>query len=366
MTETNSLRPPELLSDGGPLIQMRSIRKIFKTAAGSVEVLKNIDADFAQGEFVSVIGRSGSGKSTLVNMLTGIDHPSSGTVSVAGMQLYQMNESEMSLWRGKNLGIVFQFFQLLPMLTLVENVMLPMDFCGLVPAAEREGRALKLLARVGLEDLAHKLPGAISGGQQQSAAVARALANDPPIIVADEPTGNLDSRTAEEIIQLFEELVGQNKTIIMVTHDPALTSRTTRSLIISDGEVIHSAVAGAFPGLPHSRLLKITHLARTRLIQAGEEIAAADCSDGRYYVVSKGSVVVRPEQVHKKHPAEAVLLSVGQSFDAEFMQKQWGAHSTASAQGAVEVLEFEKASLLALLTPPQPAAQLKKAERKGA
>ena len=174
-------------------------------------MLKGISASVQRGEFVSVVGRSGSGKSTLVNMITGIDHPTSGDVIINGQRMSELNVNQLSGWRGKNLGIVFQFFQLLPMLTLIENIMLPMDFCNLYAPAEREERAMRLLRRVGLEAMAHKLPGAVSGGQQQSAAVARALANDPPIIMADEPTGNLDSRTAEEVIQLFEELVDQGR-----------------------------------------------------------------------------------------------------------------------------------------------------------
>lgn len=224
-------------SPGETIIRMRGITKVFPTPRGDVTVLKGIDVDVHQGEFVSVVGRSGSGKSTLVNMLTGIDHPTSGTVQVSDIQVQNMHESRMALWRGRNLGIVFQFFQLLPMLTLVENVMLPMDFCNIYSPASREERALELLKRVGLEEFACKLPGAVSGGQQQSAAVARALANDPPILVADEPTGNLDSYTASQVMDIFEELAAQGKTILMVTHDRILAKRTSRILLISDGEL---------------------------------------------------------------------------------------------------------------------------------
>ena len=170
---------------------MREIFKSFKTTAGDIPVLKTISVDVSSNQFVSVVGRSGSGKSTLVNMLTGIDHPSRGSVRVADRMIHQLSESRMSGWRGRNLGIVFQFFQLLPMLSLLENVMLPMDFCNLYPPSEREDRALILLKQVGLEQFVHKMPGAIAGGQQQSVAIARALANDPPILIADEPTGNL-------------------------------------------------------------------------------------------------------------------------------------------------------------------------------
>lgn len=220
------------------LIQMRQIVKTFKTPAGDFTALKGIDADFYPGEFVSVVGKSGSGKSTLVNMITGIDRPTSGEVKIGDTYVHRLNESEMSRWRGRNLGIVFQFYQLLPMLSLLENVMLPMDISRLYTPAERERRALELLDRVGLAAVAHKMPAAVSGGQQQSAAIARALANDPPLIVADEPTGNLDSRAAAAIFELFEGLVAQGKTVIMVTHDPVLAQRAGRILRLADGEIV--------------------------------------------------------------------------------------------------------------------------------
>jgi putative ABC transport system ATP-binding protein len=227
---------------GEPLIEMSQINKVFKTTSGDFPALKEITACFYSGQFVSVVGRSGSGKSTLVNILTGIDRPTSGTVSIAGTDIHRMSESKRSLWRGRNLGIVFQFFQLLPMLTLRENVMLPMDFCDIYDRSERDGRAENLLKLVGLESCGDKLPAAVSGGQQQSAAIARALANDPPIIIADEPTGNLDSKAANAVFHIFEELVEQGKTILMVTHDPALARLTQRVLLITDGELIDENV----------------------------------------------------------------------------------------------------------------------------
>lgn len=226
-----------------PLVEMVDIVKIFKTPAGDFTALKGVTARFYPGEFVSIVGKSGSGKSTLANMITGIDHPTSGTVRVGSTFIHSMSESDMSVWRGKNLGIVFQFFQLLPMLTLLENVMLPMDFAERLPLWEREERAYELLRLVGLEELAHKVPAAVSGGQQQSAAIARALANDPPLLIADEPTGNLDSRTAESVFAIFQGLVEQGKTIIMVTHDPALARRTSRVLSIVDGEILEGELA---------------------------------------------------------------------------------------------------------------------------
>jgi putative ABC transport system ATP-binding protein len=244
-----------------PLIEMREISKVFKTTAGEVPVLKTVSVDFYRSQFVSVVGRSGSGKSTLVNMLTGIDHPTRGEVRVADRMIHHLRESDMAVWRGRNLGIVFQFFQLLPTLSLLENVMLPMDFCDLFPPAERETRALDLLAQVGLEKYAHKMPGAVSGGQQQSVAVARALANDPPILIADEPTGNLDARTAEQVMQLFELQVAQGKTVIMVTHDRDLARRAQRILVIVDGELVNEALAQAFPEMRHRDLLALTRTA---------------------------------------------------------------------------------------------------------
>ncbi len=272
-----------------PIVLCQNVRKLFKTPAGEFEVLKGVSAQVSRGEFVSVVGRSGSGKSTLVNMITGIDHPTSGKVAVAGTELHHMSEGQVAVWRGRTMGIVFQFFQLLPMLTLVENLMLPMDFCNMYPPSEREDRAMKLLRRVGLDHLAHKLPGAISGGQQQSAAVARALANDPPIIMADEPTGNLDSRTAEDVIQLFEELVSHGKTILMVTHDPVLARRTSRTLVISDGELVQEALVKAFPDLRHGQLLQLTHLASRRVFDPDEAIPA---HPGQVFVVDRGALQV--------------------------------------------------------------------------
>ncbi len=222
----------------GTLIQMRRIVKIFKTPVGDFPALRGIDVEFHKGEFISVVGKSGSGKSTLVNMITGIDRPTSGEVKVKDITIHKLNESQMAKWRGRNLGIVFQFYQLLPMLSLLENVILPMDFCDMYEPETREARAMALLTLVGLEEHAHKMPAAVSGGQQQSAAIARALANDPPIIIADEPTGNLDSRAAAAIFDIFDDLVAQGKTIIMVTHDNTLAQRASRTLVLADGEIV--------------------------------------------------------------------------------------------------------------------------------
>lgn len=224
-----------------PLIEVKEVFKTYYSASGNFPALKNINLSFFRGEFVGVIGKSGSGKSTLVNMITGIDHPSEGKVLVGKVDIHALPESKQARWRGRNLGVVFQFFQLLPMLTLVENVLLPMDFCNVYNPSERLERALALLKMVGLEKLAHKMPGSISVGQQQSAAIARALANDPPIIVADEPTGNLDLKTADSVYSHFEELAAEGRTIIMITHDPEIESRLSRTVRLKDGEVVSPA-----------------------------------------------------------------------------------------------------------------------------
>ncbi len=220
------------------LIELRQVTKEFGTAAGCYRALKAVDLKVSAGEFVAIMGKSGSGKSTLVNMISGIDRPTTGEVLVGDTAVHELTEGQMAEWRGRNLGIVFQFFQLLPTLTLVENVMLPMDFCDRYPARERYPRAMALLTQMNMEEHAHKLPSAISGGQQQRVAIARALANDPPILIADEPTGNLDSKTAESVLGLFSDLVSRGKTILMVTHDRDLGKRASRAVTIADGEIV--------------------------------------------------------------------------------------------------------------------------------
>lgn len=224
-------------SQSEPLIRLRGVVKHYKTAAGDFAALKGIDLDVYPGEFLGIIGKSGAGKTTLINMITGVDHLTAGEVWMDGAALHRMNENQLSLWRGQNLGIIYQSFYLMPSISLLHNVMLPMDLCGLYRAGESEQRALELLRMVELEDHARKLPSAISGGQQQRVAIARALANNPPIIVADEPTGRLDSVTAEAIFQIFYNLVGEGKTVVMVTHDKSLASRVSRTLRIADGQV---------------------------------------------------------------------------------------------------------------------------------
>ncbi len=222
----------------GPMIALTTVVKQYETAAGPYTALRGVDLTVGRGEFVAVVGKSGSGKSTLMNMITGIDRPSSGEVHVAGTSLTRLDENAMAVWRGRHLGIIFQFFQLLPTLTVAENVMLPMDFGDLGGERQRLARARELLVRVDMAEQADKLPTALSGGQQQRVAIARALANDPPLLMADEPTGNLDSRTADAIFSLFTELVAQGKTVVMVTHDDDLAGRAGRAITVADGQIV--------------------------------------------------------------------------------------------------------------------------------
>jgi putative ABC transport system ATP-binding protein len=226
------------------LIELRKVVKNYETAAGPFPALKGIDLKIDTGEFVSVVGRSGSGKSTLINMVAGIDRPTSGQVLIGDTAVHILSEGQLAVWRGRTIGVVFQFFQLLPTLTVIENVMLPMDFCHMYSARERRERAMYLLEEMEMADHAHKLPSAVSGGQQQRVAIARALANDPPILAADEPTGNLDSKTAESVFRLFEKQVEAGKTILMVTHDRELSKQATRTVNLSDGEIINDALNG--------------------------------------------------------------------------------------------------------------------------
>jgi putative ABC transport system ATP-binding protein len=220
-----------------PLIRLRGVTKSYETGRGPFFALRDIDLSVPAGEFVAIVGRSGSGKSTLANLITGIDRPTSGEVIVAGARVDALSQRQLALWRGRTVGVVFQFFQLLPGLTVAENVVLPMEFCGTYPAAERLARALALLDRVGVRAQADKLPSALSGGEQQRAAIARALANDPPIVVADEPTGNLDSHNAAAILELFGGLAADGKTVLMVTHERDVSRFAGQVVTLVDGRV---------------------------------------------------------------------------------------------------------------------------------
>jgi putative ABC transport system ATP-binding protein len=227
-----------------PLISIKDVKKNFPIVGGEVTILKGISFDIRPGEFVSIVGPSGNGKSTLLNMITGIDRPSSGEVIVAGQNLNQLDENGMSLWRRHHVGIIFQFFQMLPALTLLENVILPMDLANKYTPAERRERAMHLLEQVGLAEQADKLPHAVSGGQQQRAGIARAVAVDPPLIVGDEPTGRLDPQGAEICFGIFEEWVAQGKTMLMVTHDKGLAQRVARKIEIIEGYVTRDEYIG--------------------------------------------------------------------------------------------------------------------------
>jgi ABC-type lipoprotein export system ATPase subunit len=272
-------------------------------------------------------------------MITGIDRPTTGKVLVNGTAVHELGENRMARWRGKNLGIVFQFFQLLPTISVIENIMLPMDFCRTYPMREREKRALKLLELVELADHAYKLPTALSGGQQQRVAIARALANDPPIVIADEPTGNLDSKTAESVFALFNDLTTQGKTIIIVTHDSGLAKRLNRTALIADGEIVNEYVAKAMPTLPRELLLHATHVAKTQNYEAGTMILTEGTNADSFYIVTKGTVEVilpRPDQ------SDVVTLQLGPGKIlgemAFFHDRKRHASVRASERGPVEVL----------------------------
>lgn len=228
---------PRLATTDAAIIQLRQVHKSYHTPAGAVPALLGLDLTVEAGEFVAVVGKSGAGKSTLVNLITGIDHPDRGEIVIGGTEVHRLSEDARARWRGLNLGVVFQFFQLLPSIDLIKNVTIPMEFNGVYRPKERRERALYLLELVGLAEHVHKRPSEISGGQQQRVAIARALANDPPILVADEPTGNLDSRTSDEIMDLFALMVERGKTLLIVTHDRSVAERAARQVKIADGRI---------------------------------------------------------------------------------------------------------------------------------
>jgi putative ABC transport system ATP-binding protein len=237
--------PPDASADSPPLIVLDKVTKRYPGPAGEFHALTEIDLDICRGDFVAIVGASGSGKSTLLNLLGGIDRASAGRIVVDGRDLGAASERELTVWRGRSVGIVFQFFQLLPTLTALENVMLPMDFAGIGSPRERRQRALALLERLQVADQAGKLPLSLSGGQQQRVAVARALANDPPILLADEPTGNLDSRTADALLDGLSSLVRDGLTIVMVTHEPRAMAHASRRVPLADGRIVHGVRSDA-------------------------------------------------------------------------------------------------------------------------
>ncbi|MCD6425139.1 MAG: ATP-binding cassette domain-containing protein [Anaerolineales bacterium] len=325
------------------LIQMQDIVKTYHTTAGDFTALRGVDLSLEQGEFAALIGKSGSGKSTLLNMLTGIDHPTGGQVLVDGKDIYSLTESQRSLWRGRNLGIVFQFFQLLPMLNLMENVMLPMDYVGMYEIDQRPKKALELLELVGLKDQAQHLPRAVSRGQQQSAAIARALATDAPILVADEPTGNLDSRSAGKIIDLFEELSRRGKTILMVTHDPSMTKRASRTIFISDGELVNETIAQSLPLLTHPLMMELSHRVQPLYYQPGATILEQRNRVENFYMIQKGQVEI---VLQGRFRDDLVITSLKKNdFFGEISLLKGGkaiASVRASNQGPVELLALPR------------------------
>ncbi len=327
---------PERMLFDHPAIVLRDVHKVYENAAGKFVALNGVDLQLSYGQFISIVGKSGCGKSTLLNMITGIDHPTSGDVIVGNEHIYQMNKSERALWRGKNMGVVFQFFQLLPTLTLLENTILPMDYCKVYAFSERSDRAMELLKMVGLEDHAFDLPAAVSSGQQQSAAIARALATDPAIILADEPTGNLDSCSAENILNIFERLAAQGKTILIVTHDPSITQRTDQTIILSDGEIIDQAVARALPFLTHPEMLAATRQADKKQFAPGETILRQGESVEYFFMIASGAVEVVASHDRSQETSLA-CLGPGQFFGEVELTR--GGTSIAAVRASIQGAE---------------------------
>jgi len=314
-----------------PAIVLRNVEKVYNTTAGKFVALKSINLQLDYGQFISIVGKSGCGKSTLLNMITGIDRPTAGDVLIGNEHIYKMSESKRALWRGRNMGVVFQFFQLLPTLTLLENTMLPMDYCGLYRFSERPARAMALLELVGLEAQAHKLPTAVSSGQQQSAAIARALATDPSLILADEPTGNLDSRAADNVLNLFADLARRGKTVLIVTHDPSITRRTDQTIILSDGEIIDQAVARALPWLSHPQMLAATQRAEKQTVAAGATILQQGAAVEHFFMIVSGEVDIVAQQ-ESAPSARLARLGPGQFFGE--VELTHGGQSLAGVQAA--------------------------------
>lgn len=333
------------------MVDLRSVDKYYQSAAGDYHALKTVDLQINPSEFVSIIGKSGSGKSTLLNMITGIDRPTTGEVYVNGTAIHTMNENELAGWRGENLGIIFQFFQLLPALNLKQNVILPMDLAGKYKPRERRERAEHLLEMVGLAEHMHKLPSMVSGGQQQRAAIARALANDPPVLIADEPTGNLDSKTAATVFGLFNQLVAEGKTVIIVTHDSSLAKHAHRTALIADGEIVNEYIAKALPTLTHQQLLAATHKLKPREYEPGAMILVQGKNTNAFYIISKGTVDVILPRANQSEVV-AVQLGPGKYFgEMEFFHER---RSRASIRACptcpVEVLELDYETLSSLLS----------------
>jgi ABC-type lipoprotein export system ATPase subunit len=345
-------------NDSSPMIDLRSVDKYYQSAAGDYHALKSVDLCICGGEFVSIIGKSGSGKSTLLNMITGIDRPTTGEVYVNGTGIHELNENQLAGWRADNLGIIFQFFQLLPSLSLQQNVILPMDLAGKYRPRERRERAEHLLEIVGLADQMQKLPSMVSGGQQQRAAMARALANDPPILIADEPTGNLDSKTAATVFALFNQLVAEGKTVIIVTHDSGLARHAHRTALIADGEIVNEYVAKALPTLTPQQLLAATHKLKPRQYEPGAMILVEGKNSDAFYIISKGAVdVILPRT--NQSDVIAVQLGPGKYFgEMEFFHERRSRASIRACESCpVEVLALDYEALSSLLNESEPTRE---------
>ena len=325
------------------LIELRDVVKAYHTPVGDFIALDGVSLTIDRGEFVAVVGKSGSGKSTVINMITGIDRPSSGEILVGGMPVHTLKEGPMAQWRGRNIGVIFQFFQLLPMLSVLENVILPMDFCNVHDAKDREDIAMNLLEQVDMADQAHKLPSEVSGGQQQRAAIARALANDPPMLVADEPTGNLDSRSAIAIFELFHNLVDNGKTILMVTHDNDLARRVGRTVTLADGNILNEHLTKVFPMLTHDMLLKATRQMQPQTYQPGNTIIQAGDLPDKFYLVTEGQADVLLPDGNGNQKVVA-HLQTGQYFGEIAILNGSTRMATVQASGetAVNVVALEK------------------------
>lgn len=333
------------------LIELKNVGKAYATAAGEFVALRDVNLAVDAGEFVAIIGKSGSGKSTLTNMITGIDRPSAGEVFVGDTAVHDLNEGKVARWRGRQLGIIFQFFQLLPTLTVIENVMLPMDFAGLYAPRERQTRAFELLDRVDMSEHAYKLPTAISGGQQQRVAIARALANDPPIVVADEPTGNLDSRTADAVFDLFGKLVAEGKTVVMVTHDEEQAQRVSRAIVVADGEIINEYLARAFPALNQELLLQTTRELEPLTFRAGDEIVVQNTEPDKFYIMTKGEAEVMLNVAHggHDHDIRVAMLEPGEYFGETSLLLGGARNATIRAVNDVEVVALQNGTFQRLL-----------------
>jgi ABC-type lipoprotein export system ATPase subunit/CRP-like cAMP-binding protein len=327
-------------TDDARLIQVRQLVKVYDSPAGDFLALKSIDLEINRGEFVGLVGKSGCGKSTLINMLSGIDRPTSGEIWIGDAPLHSFDENQIAAWRGRSLGIVFQYFQLLPTLTLLQNIVLPMELNGLYKPSERRARAMRLLEMVEVAEHAHKLPAGVSGGQQQRVAIARALANDPPILLADEPTGNLDSKTATKIFDLFEELAGKGKTIVVVTHDDDLAKRVNRTIILSDGKIVSEYVGQTLPALSPDQLELVVGIARQKTFPPAANIVAQGQVGDNFYVLLRGEVEVFIERTEGKQVL-VNRLHAGQYFGEAALLKQGLQTATFRAAASTEAVVAE-------------------------